>query len=92
MLGHVSHKLNRWHTHILDGNNFEPPISENHNRMQIITSFAYFMHIIKFLVSNIINQIHIWQYIWIRLEILGKNDIIFLMVWPSFLELWVFEY
>ena len=29
------------YTHqILDGNNIEPPISENHNRMQIITSFA----------------------------------------------------
>ena len=26
---------------ILDGNNIEPPISENHNRVQIITSFAY---------------------------------------------------
>ena len=25
---------------ILDGNNIEPPISENYNRMQIITSFA----------------------------------------------------
>ena len=25
---------------IMDGNNIEPPISENHNCMQIITSFA----------------------------------------------------
>ena len=25
---------------ILDGNNIEPPISENHNCIQIITSFA----------------------------------------------------
>ena len=25
---------------ILDGNDIEPAISENHNRMQIITSFA----------------------------------------------------
>ena len=33
---------------ILDGNNIEPPISENHSRVQIITSFAYCMHIIIF--------------------------------------------
>ena len=25
---------------MLDGNNIEPPITENHNDMQIITSFA----------------------------------------------------
>ena len=33
---------------ILDSNNIEPPISENHNRMQIITSFSYCMHMIIF--------------------------------------------
>ena len=33
---------------ILDGNNIEPPVSENHNRIQIITSFAEFMHMIQF--------------------------------------------
>ena len=33
---------------ILHGDNFELPISENHNCMQIITSFAYCVHIIKF--------------------------------------------
>ena len=38
---------------ILHGNNIEPPISKNHIRMQIITSFAYCMHISKFLVFNI---------------------------------------
>ena len=38
---------------ILDVNNIEPPISENHNRMQIITMFAYFMHLIKFLTCCI---------------------------------------
>ena len=31
---------------ILHGNNIEPPISENHIRMQIIASFAHYMHII----------------------------------------------
>ena len=31
-----------------DGNDIEPPIYENHNRMQMITSFAYYMHMIKF--------------------------------------------
>ena len=40
---------------ILVGNNTEPPISENHNRMQIITSFAYYMHIIKFLVCSMMH-------------------------------------
>ena len=34
---------------ILDSNNIEPPIPENHNRMQIITSFAYYMNIINFI-------------------------------------------
>ena len=29
--------------HILDGNNTEPSISENHKRMQIVISFAYCM-------------------------------------------------
>ena len=33
---------------ILDGNNIEPLISENHKRVQIIISFAYCMHIIIF--------------------------------------------
>ena len=34
---------------ILNGNNIElePPIFENHNSMQIISSFAYCMHILK---------------------------------------------
>ena len=77
---------------ILDGNDIEPPISENHNRMQIITSFAYCMHMINFLVCNIMYLVHIWLKIWIRREILGKNDIIFSMVWPLFLKLWLLEY
>ena len=44
---------------ILDSNNIEPPISENHYHMQIITSLAYFMHIIIFLVCNIMHYVHI---------------------------------
>ena len=40
---------------ILVGNNTETPIFENHNRMQIITSFAYCMHIIKFWVCSIMH-------------------------------------
>ena len=36
--------------------------------------------------------VRIWQKICIRLEILGKNNIIFLTVWPLILELWAFEY
>ena len=74
---------------VLDGN-IEPPIYENHNRMQIITSLTFCMHIINFFVWNIMHSVHIWQKSWIRLEILGKNYIIFLMVWPLFLKLWVF--
>ena len=32
---------------MLNGNDIEPRISENHNGMQIITSFAYFKHLLK---------------------------------------------
>ena len=32
--------------------------------------------------------VQIWQNIWIGLQILGKNDTIFLMIWPLFLKLW----
>ena len=77
---------------ILNGNIIEPPISENHNRIQIITSFAYCMHIINSLVCNIMYLVNIWQEVWIRLEILGKNDMIFLMFWPLLFKLWVLEY
>ena len=38
---------------ILDYNDIEPPIFENHNRMQTMTSFAYRMHTIKFWVCNV---------------------------------------
>ena len=37
-------------------------------------------------------SVHIRQKIWIRLEILDKNDIIFLMVWSLFLKFYVFDY
>ena len=59
-----------------DGNDIEPPIYENHNRMQMITSFAYYMHMIKFLYCSVMYWVHIWQKNWIHLEIPGNNDII----------------
>ena len=62
---------------ILGSNDIEPPIAENHNRMQIITSFAYCMHIINCLVCNMMHEVHIWYKIWIYLEILCK------MTWYS---------
>ena len=40
---------------ILKFNDIEPAISEKHNRMQIITSFAHFMHMIKIEVCNIMH-------------------------------------
>ena len=46
--------------------------------MQIITSFAWFMHIIIFPACCIMYQVHIWQMIWICLQILGK------IIWHHF--------
>ena len=54
---------------ILEDNDIKPPISENLNYMQIVISFAFFMHIINFSACH---KIQIWQDIWIRLQILGK--------------------
>ena len=43
---------------ILNGNHIKPPISENHNRMHIITLFAYHKYIIITLDCNIMHEVH----------------------------------
>ena len=48
--------------------------------MQIIASFAYFMHMIKSLAYYIMYIVQIWQKIWIRRQNLGKNDTLFFMI------------
>ena len=56
------------YTHqILDSQNIEPPNSTNHRNLQIITSFSYFTYDHIF-ICTIMYQVHIWQYIWIRLK------------------------
>ena len=49
------------YTHqILGGSKIESPNSENHNYIQIITSFAYYLHMINFMFCYIMYRDQIW--------------------------------
>ena len=54
--------------------------------MQIIISFACFMHIINYVVCNVV---HIWREILLRLEILGKNDPHGLTIIFKVMSIWI---
>ena len=78
--------------HNLGGNNTEPLNSENHIHIYInhITCIFVAYDWLYLLLYDVLSLILTKK--WNRFQILDKNVVIFLTIWPLDFKLWVFEY